>query len=591
MKLRKIMMAVACVLTASAVSAYDFIEDGIAYYINDDGKTVTVTFDYDYFYASGSLTILELVNHADKAYSVTAIDDNAFSGCSGFTGSLTVPNSVTTIGNEAFSNCYGFTGSLTLGNSVTSIGSEAFSGCSGFTGTLTIGNSVKTIGSSAFSYCSGFTGSLTIGNSVTTIGDYAFNGCCGFTGSLTIGNSVKTIGNSAFRYCKGFTGSLTIGNYVTSIGREAFSNCDGFTGTLTLGNSVRTIGNEAFSGCTGFSSVYSYLNPNNVSISNANVFYGVPKDNTLHVLPIFLTAYQTIYPWDQFTNIIADLKPVVGDVDGSGIVDVEDVNAAINIALKLKSTSDYPGSADLDYNGIVDVEDVNAIINIVLKLNITVPKSMCVAGNFNDYSWDTAFDMVQVYGAGNIFWRLVYIDDKGILFNQEQSTGTYIVDYDDINVMGDHADEIVNANGMIASNNPGWYLVIVTTSVIGSKVVYDIQFNNPEVWMMGPITPLGDWSELEDGCMFSIPDDQDGEFISPEFAASVPGGEGDGVRAYVKIPGYNWWKSEFMVYDGMIQYRGMGTDQNDPSCFGYRVPGKKGQRMYFNFTTGQGRIE
>lgn len=59
---------------------------------------------------------------------------------------------------------------------------------------------------------------------------------------------------------------------------------------------------------------------------------------------------------------------VRGDIDGNGLVDVEDVNAAINIVLKLNNSSDYPGSADLDNNGIVDVEDVNAIINIILKL-------------------------------------------------------------------------------------------------------------------------------------------------------------------------------------------------------------------------------
>ena len=59
---------------------------------------------------------------------------------------------------------------------------------------------------------------------------------------------------------------------------------------------------------------------------------------------------------------------ILGDIDGSGIVDVEDVNAAINIILKLKTMADYPGNGDMDGNGMVDVEDVNAIINIILKL-------------------------------------------------------------------------------------------------------------------------------------------------------------------------------------------------------------------------------
>lgn len=75
---------------------------------------------------------------------------------------------------------------------------------------------------------------------------------------------------------------------------------------------------------------------------------------------------------DNFT-VYYDGEPggpsfITGDVDGNNLVDVEDVNAAINIILKLNTPADYPGNADIDGNGIVDVEDVNAMINIILKL-------------------------------------------------------------------------------------------------------------------------------------------------------------------------------------------------------------------------------
>ena len=59
---------------------------------------------------------------------------------------------------------------------------------------------------------------------------------------------------------------------------------------------------------------------------------------------------------------------LLGDINGDSIVDVEDVNAAINIVLKLNSINDYPGNADVTGDNLVDVEDVNAIINIILKL-------------------------------------------------------------------------------------------------------------------------------------------------------------------------------------------------------------------------------
>lgn len=63
----------------------------------------------------------------------------------------------------------------------------------------------------------------------------------------------------------------------------------------------------------------------------------------------------------------APTSGITGDVNGDKLVDVEDVNAIINIILKIKSASDYPGNADMDDSGIIDVEDVNAVINIILK--------------------------------------------------------------------------------------------------------------------------------------------------------------------------------------------------------------------------------
>ncbi len=61
---------------------------------------------------------------------------------------------------------------------------------------------------------------------------------------------------------------------------------------------------------------------------------------------------------------------LLGDVDGSGIVDVDDVNAAINLILSYDQYKDkYPGKADLDGNGMIDIDDVNLIINIILDIN------------------------------------------------------------------------------------------------------------------------------------------------------------------------------------------------------------------------------
>ena len=78
------------------------------------------------------------------------------------------------------------------------------------------------------------------------------------------------------------------------------------------------------------------------------------------------------YTLTNVTKIYEKVNPLnkkTGDVDGSGIVDVDDVNALVNIILELKQASYYKGTADIDGNGIVDVDDVNKVINIILGID------------------------------------------------------------------------------------------------------------------------------------------------------------------------------------------------------------------------------
>ncbi len=71
--------------------------------------------------------------------------------------------------------------------------------------------------------------------------------------------------------------------------------------------------------------------------------------------------------WYKDKTIEVEPEQIVGDVNGDKIVDIDDVNAVINIILEKNPASDYVGNADLDNSGVVDVDDVNAIINIILK--------------------------------------------------------------------------------------------------------------------------------------------------------------------------------------------------------------------------------
>ena len=87
---------------------------------------------------------------------MTSIGDRVFSGCSGFTGDLIIPNKVTLIEVGAFVRCKGFTGDLIIPNAVTSIGADAFSSCTGLNGNIIIPTSVTSIDQWAFANCNGF---------------------------------------------------------------------------------------------------------------------------------------------------------------------------------------------------------------------------------------------------------------------------------------------------------------------------------------------------------------------------------------------------------------------------------------------------
>lgn len=84
---------------------YDFEFGGIAYRINEDGKSVTVwKKSNDWADYSGIVKIPETVSTGDKEYVVTAIGEDAFALCSKLT-SVNIPRNVTTIGTHAFFGC------------------------------------------------------------------------------------------------------------------------------------------------------------------------------------------------------------------------------------------------------------------------------------------------------------------------------------------------------------------------------------------------------------------------------------------------------------------------------------------------------
>lgn len=336
-----------------SASAYSFMSGELAYNINDDGKTVTVTFEkvsftQRYTSLSGHVSIPSTVVNDGTTYTVTAIGEWAFYGCKDIT-MVTIPMTVTSIGENAFENCSGLT-SLTIPASVTSIGNWAFVHCSGLASIVVANDNPK--------YDSRDNCNAIVDKATHTI----FLGCK----NTTFPASVTAIGIRAFEG-SGIV-SVTIPDPITTIGNYAFMDCSSLS-SVTLESSVASIGENAFKNCKALGHFYSYPICEDITLGN-DVFANVTTYScNLHVLPSCFDAYSNAEQWREFT-IIGDLSDseeiIPGDLSGDGNVDVSDVSLLIDIVLGKEVTIADGASPDLNNDGSIDVTDVNLLIDIVL---------------------------------------------------------------------------------------------------------------------------------------------------------------------------------------------------------------------------------
>lgn len=192
---------------------------------------------------------------------------------------------------------------------------------------------VTKIGDGAFRNCTGIT-ELILPNSILAISYDAFRGCTGITGNLVIPNSVRIINSSAFRGCTGVTKLYLGENLKIILGSMSFGDLK----NLTEVHIARAI--PPFKDDNAFSFAIYMIDGVDIEDDCDLRCYSVYDNCTLYVPKGSKQLYICSGDWSLFSTIIEEDesgKPVLKcDVDGSGSVDVEDVNHVINKILKLE---------------------------------------------------------------------------------------------------------------------------------------------------------------------------------------------------------------------------------------------------------------
>lgn len=320
--MRKYLLPILVLCIPLAVSAHDFVADGIYYNIDDTNKTATVTYkgdtynEYSNEYA-GIIVIPSSITYGNTTYNVTSIEEYAFYDCNGIE-SVTIPSSITDVGNFAFNGCTELKelriedseSTLSLGynlydNSTKEdtviIGSGSSYGNSlpNF-GSITAGKGLfydcpleilylgrnisyragNNYGYSPFYNKSGMT-RLTIGKQVDTLENYAFLNCTHIK-ELRINDLVSwfnidfgnreanplTYANNLYLDGKQVT-EIVVPDCITKIKKHTFGYFVGLK-SITFHNGISEIGIYAFQHCTGLERIEL---PNGITSIEDAVFY------------------------------------------------------------------------------------------------------------------------------------------------------------------------------------------------------------------------------------------------------------------------------------------------------------------------------
>lgn len=282
-------------------------------------------------------------------------------------------------------------------------------------------------------------------------------------------------------------------------------------------------------------------------------------------------------------------------------VDTYEMNQAIVAMFKEKNPdTDYPNTAApvwIRLRAIIDGYDFGESFSNIIKLpsvlanyqapKATLPTQILIVGSSIQTAWTDWKPLAPVYDMEGKFYTIAYFPAGG-QFKWGLEKGDWrgfdrIKTYDDQAGAGIHE---AASDGNIQIDNGGWYSLLFDSEIAGSSIQYTLHVYPAKAYIVGAAAG-GSWDDSMDDWALTAPADASGQWVSPAFT-----GAGE-LRAYIKYPGIEWWRTEFTLYQGSLYWRTVNIPANWEENVGadYSVKVSAGQKLYVDFDKNTGEVK
>lgn len=305
-------------------------------------------------------------------------------------------------------------------------------------------------------------------------------------------------------------------------------------------------------------------------------------ENTKH------TELATSYTTAKMAVDAAEMNNAVVDLFQDANPDTS-VPETLPVYIRLRAVIDGTADATLGqtYSNVITLPSVKATYKAP---DAEYPDYLFVIGSSIQEAWKSWKTVAPVYGLQGNYYTMIYVPAGGTF-----KWGTFNGDwrgYSRLTIVDKAGAGLSQAasDDNIQVANGGWYALYFVGDLSADKknINYTLTVYPAAAYVTGAVAAYpGAWPDADEAWALTAPADQTGEWVSPAFAA---GGE---LRAYIKIPGIDWYRTEFTIKDGKCYWRDANliTSWADNKGADYSVACEAGQKLYVNFDQNTAEVK